>query len=505
MKRTVIIGAGLGGLAAGCLLAAQGHPVTVLERTGKVGGKMSERRSDGFRFDTGPSVLTMLPVLRELFTRTGARMEDYLDARPLDLLCRYHFADGVRFDNMLDPEENRREVERIAPGEFPAFETFMAYSRRLYELTEPVFLRNPLYSASDFKALPFRDLARIDAMTTVSARVDRSFASPHLRQFFKRFTTYNGSNPYRAPGTLNVIPHVELALGAWYVRGGMYQIALAMRKRLEELGGRVRTGVDVERIEVEGGRVRGVGTSEGDFDAAHVVCNADMSEAVRRLLKGRTGIVERTRDRVTEPSSSGLVVLAGTDRRWDALAHHTIFFSRDYKKEFHQIFNERRLAEDPTLYVADTSSHDPGHALAGGSNLFILINTPYLGASARESDGRNPGLASASAPPDDMWMREADRIVERLEERGLAGLRASIKTMDVITPHTFQDMYRSNGGSIYGTSSNSRFSAFMRPRNRHRRIAGLYFCGGSTHPGGGIPLVVLSAFHACELIRRDRG
>lgn len=502
MKRTVIIGAGLGGLAAGCLLAAQGRPVTVLERTGKVGGKMSEKRMGGFRFDTGPSVLTMLPVLRELFARTGARLEDYVDAQPLDLLCRYHFADGARFDNMLDPEQNRLEVERLAPGESSAFDAFMAYSRSLYERTEPVFLRNPLYTASDFKALPFRDLTRIDALTTVSSRVDRSFASPHLRQFFKRFTTYNGSDPHQAPATLNVIPHVELALGAWYVRGGMYRIALAMQKRLEELGGTVRTGVDVERIVVERGRVTGVGTSEGDVDAACVVCNADMAEAVRWLLEGRTGIVERTRDRFTEPSSSGLVVLAGTDRRWDALAHHTIFFSRDYQKEFHQIFNERRLAEDPTLYVADTSAHDPGHAPAGGSNLFILINTPHLTGPSRD-DGRNPSPASAAA--DASWMREADRIVDRLERRGLEGLRASIQTMDIITPHTFRDLYRSNGGSIYGTSSNSRFSAFMRPRNRHRRIAGLYFCGGSTHPGGGIPLVVLSAFHACELIRRDVG
>lgn len=502
MKRALVIGAGLGGLAAGCLLAADGMRVRVVERTDRVGGKMSERRLSGFRFDTGPSVLTMLPILQEFFERTGARLQDYLDVEPLELLCRYHFADGTRFDNHLDPERTLREVERIAPGESEAFDAFMAYSKSLYEITEPVFLRNPLASLSDFGSLPLRDLTRIDALRSVSERVDRTLASPHLRQFFKRFTTYNGSNPYQAPATLNVIPHVELTLGAWYVRGGMYRIAEAMRRRLEELGGEIRTGVDVEQISVRNGRVVGLQTSEGEMRADLVVCNADMSEAVRRLLGNRTSRFERIRNRVTEPSSSGLVVLAGANRRWDRLAHHTIFFSGDYKREFDQIFRQRRLAEDPTIYVADTSSHDGEHAPPGGSNLFILINTPYVDASGDAPLGQEESGRAGEPDRTGAWEREADRVLDLLESRGLDGLKDSIVCRQVITPNEFQNLYRSNRGSIYGTSSNSRFSAFMRPRNRHRRIAGLYFCGGSTHPGGGIPLVVLSAFHARELIHR---
>ncbi|HAC15366.1 MAG TPA: phytoene desaturase, partial [Bacteroidetes bacterium] len=355
------------------------------------------------------------------------------------------------------------------------------YSKRLYDLTASTFIYHPLRQWTDLLRLPLSDVLKIDAFSTVSNRVDKSFESDYLKQFFNRFATYNGSSPYKSPATLNVIPHVELNTGGYYVKGGMYSLAKAFERLALELGATFELGKDVQKIVVRDGKAVGV-VADGDiYEAEIVISNSDAYETYLNMLEKKdVSTLTRKITESTEPSCSGYVILLGTNRQWDMLDHHSIFFSSDYKKEFDDIFKRGQLPVDPTIYVANTSTKDIDHAPVGGSNLFVLVNAPYL------QDGFDGGGAEYGG-----------HIIDELEKRGLVGLRKSIVEQSVLTPKDFYERYRSNRGSIYGTSSNNAFAAFLRPRNRSKSVKNLWLTGGSTHPGGGIPLCIISAFHSC--------
>lgn len=483
-ENAVVIGAGIGGLAAACLLAADGVTVTVLEKNERIGGKMNQFEAQGYRFDTGPSLLTMPGVLTQLFAYCGKDVADYLEFSSLSPVCRYQYPDGTVFNAYDDLDKTCREIRHFAPEDEQPYRDFLAHTKTLYERTADVFLFHPLQNAGDLLQMPIMDAFKIDALTTVSKKVDQFFSSGYLRQFFKRFATYNGSSPYMAPGTINVIPHVEMNMGGYYVKGGLYRVAEAMYALAESMGVKFCTCQDVKQIVVQQGKVTGVTTVSNSYTADLVVSNADAYESYLTLLDSKhSSLISRKIMEYAEPSCSGFVLMLGCNRRWeDVLVHHNIFFSNDYPAEFDDIFKHKRLPEDPTIYIANTSTSDPSHAPHNGSNLFILVNAPYLHSSQDW-----PAITSVYA----------DKLIQLLEKRGLSGLRESIEVQETINPMDFYQRYRSNKGSIYGTSSNSKMAAFLRPRNRHAALENLWMVGGSTHPGGGIPLALLSAFHAC--------
>ena len=484
-----IIGAGLGGLAASCLLAKKGHEVTVLEKNGRPGGKINEVRAAGFRFDTGPSLLTMPFILEKLFEFCDEDLDDYLDIRPVDPICRYFYPDGLQFDCFQDTGVNIAQIQDFAPEDVKAYREFQDYSEKLYRNTREAFLFNPLYGLSDLSSLNLTDFFKIDAFKTVSQRIDQMFESPQMRKFFKRFTTYNGSSPYQAPATLNVIPHVELSMGGYYIEGGMYRLIEALTELATQLGVSIEYNSAVTGITTENEKITGLKEKSGrHLPADLVVSNADAAETYLRFLdNGSVSPIKKKKIASLEPSCSGFVMLIGTDKKYNALTHHNIFFSDDYRREFEQIFKEKVMPDDPTIYLANTSFTNPEHAPENGSNLFILVNAPYLN-NAYDWEKQEKAYRK--------------HVIRKLQERGLTDLEDHIVYSSCITPRDFYDKYRSNSGSIYGTSSNSKISAFLRPRNKSRSVKGLYLVGGSTHPGGGIPLVTLSAFHAVELINR---
>jgi phytoene desaturase len=488
-KQIAVIGAGIGGLSAAALLAAKGHKVTLFEKNKTAGGKMQEFRSDGFRFDTGPSLLTMPEVLQKLFNQCGESLEDYIRLSEPDPLCRYFYPDNTIFDNFQSTKKTLAEIGKFAPGDRVAYTNFLEYSKTLYEKTSGAFLFNPLYSIRDLRNLNFLDLLKIDAHTTVSNKVNTYFQSAYLRQFFKRFTTYNGSSPYMAPATLNVIPHVEISKGGYYIEGGLYRLIDALLELNLKLGVSIHFQSAVKRINVQNRKVTGIIDEHGvNHHFEIIVSNSDATETITELFKpGHLSKSRVQRQQNIEPSCSGFVLLAGTDRTWDVLKHHNLFFSKNYEKEFKQIFDEKKLPEDPTIYIANTSYSNSADAPINGSNLFILVNAPFLAKHQLWDTLKNeyPSI-----------------LIRKLEASGLDGLSESIIFKKMITPEDFFKKYRSNRGSIYGTSSNSRFAAFFRPRNKLRELDGIYLVGGSTHPGGGIPLVILSAMHATELIYR---
>lgn len=483
----IIIGAGIGGLSAACLLANKGHKVTIFEKNDSVGGKLNEINEQGYRFDTGPSLFTMPYILDELLKECGTSIEQELELLPLTINCRYFFADGVRFDNFSDKDKTIKEIRTFADEDAIPFTKFLEYSKELDRKTRNAFVRNPLYDISDFKHLNYLSLAGIDAFTTVSSRIDKQFSSKYMRQFFKRFTTYNGSSPFQAPATLNVIPHIELNEGGYYIKGGMYNIAKVLTKIAISKNVTIVTNSIIDHISTQNKAVTQVRTSDGaTHEADIVVANSDATETITKLLNDEAAPPSQKRKALkVEPSCSGYVLLLGISKKYEHLTHHNIFFSENYKQEFDAIFNEKVMPNEPTIYVANTSATDSEDAPSGHSNLFILVNAPYL------SDKYN-------------WekRRYDELVIKELQKRGLDGLAESIVFKKEITPQNFYDKYLSNKGSIYGTSSNSKWSAFVRPRNKSKKINGLYFVGGSTHPGGGIPLVIQSAFNASKLIER---
>jgi phytoene desaturase len=310
-----------------------------------------------------------------------------------------------------------------------------------------------------------------------------------LRQLFNRFATYNGSSPYRTPATFALIPYVEFGLGAWYVRGGMYALPTALVRLAQELGVSIHTQTEVEQILIEQGRACGVRLKGGEsMRCDAVIANADAVDTYRRLIESKARrIYTNRRIEKLEPSCSGFVMLLGSARRFPQLAHHNIFFSSDYPAEFRAIFDQQRPANDPTIYVCASSRTDASQSPPGHENLFVLVNAPSTNAQTN-------------------WTTEArgyrNLILRRLEENGLDGLSSAIDYEHIITPDDFERTYHANRGSIYGISSNKRANAFLRPPNKARDIEALYFAGGATHPGGGIPLVLLSGKMAAELLLR---
>lgn len=479
MKKVIIIGGGLGGLAAACRLVRAGFAVSVYEKNATVGGKVNLVEANGYKFDTGASLLTMRHVLDDLFAFCGRRLEDYLEILPLDPLCRYFWTDGARLDASPDVEKTEAEIARIAPADAANFRKYLADSRRKYEIAERTFL------AKSLNELPtlltpgnLADLLKISTLKTLAGHNAGYFESEKMRQLFNRFATYNGSSPYATPATFALIPYVEFGLGAWSVRGGMYEIPRALARLASELGVKIFVESEIEEIVVENKKAIGVRIGGEIARADTIVSNVDAVETYRRLLRSK-----KYQNR--EPSCSGFVLLLGARKKFPALAHHNIFFSDDYRAEFDAIFRRKTPAPDPTVYVCATSRTDATQAPEGHENLFVLVNAPYTSERV-------------DWPSEKQSYR--DLIVKKLENFGLEGLGAALDFERIITPQDFETEYRANRGSIYGISSNGLLSAFLRVPNKARDIENLYFAGGATHPGGGIPLVLLSGKMASELI-----
>ena len=483
-RRMVVVGGGLGGLALALRSALRGWDVTVCERGARLGGKMNTLAKSGFRFDTGPSLITLPSVFEELFAAAGVRLADEVTFKHLSPLARYHYTDGTSFlypDSLPGWLETIRALE---PRDVHGFWRFMRLGSRLYELSrETFFARSPyeVPAARELRAL--RNFPVRHAWGNYARTVDSHFSSPHLRQLYNRYPTYVGSSPYRAPATLAVVPYIEFAYGGWYVDGGLYSIVKALERLLVKHGVDVRTNAEVVRILHEGGRASGVALAGGEILRADVIAmNGDVSSA--------PGLLKMPPPKVAsglERSLSAVVFLVGVKRRLPELHHHALYFSADYPREFRELFSERRFPEDPTVYVNVASRTDPTVAPEGSEGLFILANAPSSDLTVW-TDGE---------------IRHAwDRVREKLDRSGVPSFDRDIVMWDVWTPSRFASDYTMPGGAIYGLASHSWKTTFYRPSNRDRHIRCLYYVGGSTHPGGGTPMVLLSASIVSKLIDR---
>lgn len=485
----IIIGAGIGGLSAAIHLAVAGQRVIILEQNAGVGGKMGQISADGFRWDTGPSVITMRPVFEALFGAAGRKLEDYLTLLPLEPLTRYFYPDKTVLDLSANLSQTLATIEKLNPRDVEGYLRFLAYAARLHRITGPVFIYDQPPKLSSFARVSPLDALRVDGLRTMQGAIKSFVKSPHMRQLLGRFGTYVGASPYQAPATLNVIAHVELSGGVWYPQGGVYRIAEALEQLARELGVEIRTDAPVSAIETGGKRVTGVKLASGEtIPAQAVIANVDVARVYGQLLKDAPINQRRVaRLQQNEASCSGFILLLGVEGDYPELAHHNIFFSSDYEREFDLIFKRGLPPDDPTIYAAITSKTDPDHAPQGCTNWFILVNAPPL--SPNHDWGENAAAYR-------------DLILGRLAEHGF-DLRGKIISEQVLTPVDIERMTGAERGALYGASSNNRWAAFKRPHNRAPDLGGLYFAGGTTHPGGGVPMVTLSGKVAAQLYLAD--
>lgn len=453
-----VLGGGFGGLAAAIALAAAGQPVVLLEQRATLGGKAGEWRAGGFRFDTGPSVFTLPAVLGELFAQAGRPLP--LTLTPLSVLCDYHFASGRRWRVYRDPLAT---TAQLTSSEATSYRALLELARRLYEAAAPTFVYGDPPTPLELVRYGLRHGLAAHPLKTLPQLLSRYGATGELAQFFLRFATYFGANPYRAPAVLHNIAWVELGLGVSYPEGGIYGVVRALEQLARELGVEIRTGVQVTGLALSGRRVRQVVTDGGALAVEGVISNLDIVRT--QMLLGRRPPQARR-----PPSLSGLVLLLGVEGE-SSLRHHTISFTGDYPAEFAAI-ERGRLAEDPTLYLNISCKSDPADAPAGCENWFVMANAPALPLSG--------------SPPDEAAY--AAHLIDILARRKLLSPK-QIRLQRVLGPSYLAALgYR---GSIYGTAPHT-LLATLRPRQTLAGIDNLALAGGTVYPGGGIPLCLLS-------------
>ena len=481
--RTVVIGAGVGGLATAIRLRAAGHDVSVLERRQVVGGKLATLERDGYTFDIGPSLVTLPHVFDDVFRTAGTTLDDEVDLVRLDPQFRYHWRDGSTLVVHDDADATAAAFDEFESGAGSQWRRFDARGRKIWDTAERTFfagpMSNPVSLAKRMRS-PL-DLTRIDPLRTLHGAADSVFDDDRLVQWADRYATYSGSSPFESPATLACIPHVEARHGCWYPMGGLDALRRAFERVALGLGVEIRTGTDVSAITTEDdggrrrGRVTGVELVDGDrLDADIVVANVDAEHLYADLLTDDDAL---KRVRRAERSTSGFVLCLGVRGRTEGIGHHNVWFSESYAAEYNDL-DAGRPATDPTIYACVSSVTDPSQAPDDCENWFLLVNTP-------------PGIdIDASA--------YAEVVLRRLANHGV-DLRQRIEFVHTMTPNIIAERYRSPGGAIYGTSSNGRRAAFVRPANRGAR-PGLYLVGGSSHPGGGLPLVATSARIVTDMI-----
>lgn len=494
MARVVVVGAGLGGLAAAARLARLGHEVTVCEAAGEIGGKLGVFSRDGFTFDTGPSLLTLPAVYRDLFLKTGAPLEKSLPITPVEPVAHYRFPSGLELDMPNGvPQAAAAWAESLGPQAGSDWTAFMARAARIWDLTRGPFLESPLEGARTLLTLS-RDLSAVRTIapwTSLRGLGRNYLRSEEQRMFLDRYATYTGSDPRRAPAALATVPYVEQAFGAWYVPGGLRRLGEAVADRAQEVGAKIRLNSRVSSITLTGTRVDGVRLTTGEpLPADVVVANADAAQVYRDLLPTPVTAGPRRALARATPSLGGFVLLLALRGRTAGLRHHTVLFPDRYDAEFDAIFGPApQPVDDSTVYISapDDPALRPDEAHEAW---FVLVNAPRHERHdpAAGVDWTAPGLAG----------RYADRVLAVMAERGL-DVRDRVLWREIRTPADLERATGTPGGSIYGTSSNGTRAAFLRPANRSP-IAGLFLVGGSSHPGGGLPLVGLSAAIVSELV-----
>ncbi|WP_232629781.1 phytoene desaturase family protein [Methylobacterium sp. Leaf118] len=491
-----VVGSGLGGLASACVAAARGHRVTVYDKNAWLGGKAAVLHEGGFRFDMGPTILTVPRVLERIFAEAGRSVHDYMDLRRLDPQWRCFFDDGSRIDLIEDVEAMAATMDRFAPGQGvgDGYRKFIAVSEHLHGVSERFFFWKAvqdLFDTIDIRANmnpgTLRDVLSLRMHATVASTIRGKVKDARLAQMLDHFVQYVGSSPYGAPAVLCAIAHMQTAEGVWYPMGGTRAVAEGLMRLATELGATLKSSDEVTGLDIAGGAIRGLRTRDGTAVYDAVISNMDAVRTYRELVGGEVG---KTYEKKSfEPACSGVVLYLGLNKRYEHLAHHDFVFSRDPEEEFDFIYRKGEPAPDPTAYLAAPSSTDPSVAPVGGEALYVLVHTPYLRPHHDWSK---------------MFPAYRRTILEKLKRTGgMPDLEDRIVLERHLTPQDIHDRYKVLNGAIYGLASHGRMMGAFKPGNRSREVRGLYLAGGAAHPGPGMPMVMMSGWIAADALDQD--
>ncbi len=505
----VVVGGGLAGLSAACVAAARGHRVTLLDKNDWVGGKAAQLSAEGFRFDMGPTILTLPSVLKRVFAEAQKNMDDYLQLIPLDPQWRCFFEDNSSqsrvLDLVADVQQMRAAIDRFTNSSQSGrgYEAFIEMSKQLHAVSNRFFfwksvggLTDTLDMSGAFSPAVLKDVLSLRMGRSV-ASVVRSYVPDHqVAQMMDHFTQYVGSSPMASPAVLCGIAHMQTEEGIWYPMGGTRAVPEALAKLAGELGVDIRTGVDVARIETTRDPVSGAlqvaavqTTSQERIACDAVISNCDSIRTYRELLEPKVAKRLSLAKKSPEPACSGVVLYLGLNKRFEQLLHHNFIFSKDPEEEFDYIYHKGQPAPDPTAYVCAPAISEPGVAPEGGEALYILVHTPYL---RPHHDWRQ------------MLPAYREVILNKLERTArLEGLRESIQYEASLTPEGIHNRYRVLNGAIYGLASHGKFAGAFKPANRRKDVRGLYLAGGAAHPGPGMPMVLMSGWIAADSLHQD--
>jgi phytoene desaturase len=482
-----IIGAGIAGIASAIRLANKGFKVTVFEANAYPGGKLSEISTNGYRFDAGPSLFTMPQYLEELFEISQKPIQTYFEYKKLDIAGCYFYEDGTTLRAFADVNKFAQEVEQKTQDNAQTVLRFLRQSAYKYELTADVFLHQSLHKITNYlsyKALRgILNFYKLDVFRSMNQVNRQTFRDPKMVQFFNRYATYNGSDPYQTPGLMNVIPHLEFGVGAFFPLGGMYSITQSLVRLAQDLGVAFRFNTPVQEILIKNKKAVGIlaGNEQKSWFFDKIVSNMDIVGTYNRLLPQ----TPKPQKLLTQAKSSSAVIFYwGIAHSFAQLELHNIFFSANYEAEFKHIFQDHNLYQDPTIYINITAKEKPDDAPKGCENWFVMVNAPH-----------NSGQDWDSLIAD---LRQ--NIIQKLSRLLKTDIASLITCEMLLDPRSIELRTSSAQGALYGNSSNNRYAAFLRHANFSSQIKNLYFCGGSVHPGGGIPLSLLSAKIATSFI-----
>lgn len=487
-KKVAVIGSGIAGLAVAIRLAHQGFQVTVFEANATAGGKMSELNAAGYRFDKGPTVLTRPEFVEELFALCGQSANGKWSYTPVDPVFHYFFNDGTILRSHTDKAQFAAEVEANTKATAASVLSFLKQSENKHHLTEEVFLMRSLHKFKNYLNWPtlrgILNFSKVDVFRSMNAANSKQFADQKVIDMFNRYASYNGSNPYLAPATLNVIAHYEVTLGTYFSEGGIHRIVQVLQRLAEELGVRFRFNTPVHELLTEGKQVTALLTPQGNEQFDLFVSNADVYNTFTQLLPK----LPAPKRSIEQPRSSSVIVFYwGMDRSFPQLGLHNMFLTNDSKLEYEHLFTKGTLYDDPTVHLTISSKMNAKDAPTGHENWAALISVPH--DTGQDWDE----LVSASRK----------RVVAKLNRILQTDIAPHIVFEDTLDPRKVSSETGAAFGAVFGNSSNSMFSAFLRHPNFSSQLNNLFFCGGTAHPGPGIPLCLLSAKIASDLIHEN--
>ena len=491
MPSVIVIGAGVGGITAATHLARRGYKVTVIEKCDRPGGRCGYFEREGHRFDTGPTLYLMPDLFSQAFAALGERVEDHLDLIRIDPTYRIHFDDGSILNLTSDMDAMRDQLEEFEPGSFDRYLRYLSEGKRNYELSLPNFAQRDFRSAGDFFNLKNLMLVlKIKALKKHYSNVGRYFRDPRLRQAFTFQDMYVGLNPYKAPAMFSLLQYSEMVDGVWFPSGGMYSIVEALVKISSKWDVNFQFDRAVTGLEIENGRVHGVKLSDGGWLEADVVlANADLPYVYETLLSDKKASQHIRRKEFT---CSTLMFFWGVDKEYDQLVTNNLYFGRNYRESFNCIIEDHALPESPSFYLHAPARADASMAPSGQDSLTAIVPVGHID----EASPQNWSMVQKSA---------RDFIYRRLSRFGIGDLEEHIKFETAFTPLDWQSRYNLVKGSTHGLSHSLLQMGYLRPRNRHKDIQNLYFVGASTHPGTGLPTVLISAKLTADRILQEDG